>query len=136
MSTQQTAEPRPGVPYDTFATRLRLARIYAGDLSIDTAAVKCGLKPATWSTWERGVHRPPHLGAIVKAVAAGLDVDEKWLLDGGPLQPDPGPTNPDGPKLRAVGSSGGDSGGSRGKKRRHMVYSSQVQGALPDILAA
>lgn len=122
MSTQQTAEPRPGVPLDTFSTRLRLARIHAGDISIEVAAARCGVKPPTWSTWERGVHRPPHLNAIVKAIAAGLGVDEEWLLDGGPLTPDPGPGDPNGPQLRPVG----DSGGSKTVKRRRSVYSSLV----------
>lgn len=133
MSTQQPAVPSPGVPFDTFPTRLRLARIYASDASIDVAAARCGIKPATWSTWERGVHKPPHFEAIVKAIAAGLGVDETWLRDGGPLTPDPGPTNPEGPKLQAVG----DSGGSRAAKRRRSVYSSVVlSGVKPGSVAA
>lgn len=133
MSTQQTAEPRPGVPVDTFPIRLRLARIHAGDLSIDAAAALCGVKPATWSTWERGVHKPPHLGAIVQAIAAGLGVDAEWLLDGGPLTPDPGPGDPNGPQLVPVG----DSGGSKPAKRRRSVYSLRVSagGATGSVAA-
>lgn len=126
MSTEKIPAQRPGVPIDTFSTRLRLARIHAGDLSIDTASERCGVKPATWSTWERGVHKPPHLGAIVKAIAAGLEVDEEWLLHGGPLTPDPGPTDPEGPKLKPVGGSRG----STAKTRRRLVYSSGVTGSL------
>lgn len=94
MTTEQAAEARGGVPRDTFPTRLRLARIHAGDVSIEVAAQRCGVKPATWSTWERAVHKPPHYEAMVRAIATGLGVDEDWLRDGGPLAPDPGPNPP------------------------------------------
>ena len=124
MTTQQAMETRPGVPADTFPTRLRLARIYAGDISIDRAALLCGVKPATWSTWERGVHRPPHFDAMVKAIASGLGVDEAWLRDGGPLAPDPTGGNPEDGGVVTLGEQTRPTRGGARAKRRNLVYSS------------
>jgi transcriptional regulator with XRE-family HTH domain len=115
-------ESRPGVPADTFPVRLRLARIHAGDISIEVAAARCGVKPATWGTWERGVHKPPHFEAMVKAIATGLEVDEVWLRDGGPLAPDPGPLGPRG--LATVSDGGSAPSVPKARTRRNSVYNS------------
>ena len=119
MTTQETVGTSGRRPIDTFPLRLRIARVHAGDVSIEVAAQRCGVKPATWSTWERGVHTPPHLAAIARVIADGLDVDEEWLLNGGPLDPPPGPTDPEGAALHAID---GDSGGTVRAKRRRLVY--------------
>ena len=122
MTTQQAVETRPGVPADTFPVRLRLARIHANDISIEVAAARCGIKPATWSTWERGVHKPPHFEAMVKAIASGLDVDEMWLRDGGPLAPDPGPGDP--PPITTLSDRAGPKRPGKARTRRNSVYNS------------
>ena len=128
MTTELAPETRGGIPADTFATRLRLARIYAGGvktLTIDEAAERCSLKPASWSNWERGIHRPPHFEAMVKAIASGLGVDEEWLRDGGPLAPDPGPTLP---PVTTLGDQRRSSGHRKSATRRNSVYCSMVSG--------
>lgn len=125
MTNQEPAIPRQGVPFDTFGLRLRIARAHVGDMSIEAAAAACGVKPATWSTWERGVHKPPHLEAIVKAIASGLDVDEDWLLNGGPLAPDPGPGTP--PALVTLSERASSSGRRKSATRGNSVYCSDSQ---------
>jgi hypothetical protein len=72
------------IPADTFAARLRLARMFAGDVSIREAAPRCGLNYGSWTGWERGA-LPRDLLAVVEAVSEGLDIDRDWLLFGGPL---------------------------------------------------
>jgi hypothetical protein len=79
-------EQRRGrVPADTLANRLMLARALAGHLSIREAADLCGLGRGAWTKWERGT-RPADVLEIVPLIAAKLDVDEHWLLWGGPLE--------------------------------------------------
>jgi hypothetical protein len=73
------------VPADTLANRLMLARALAGHLSIREAADLCGLGRGAWTKWERGT-RPADVLEIVPIIAAKLDVDEHWLLWGGPLE--------------------------------------------------
>lgn len=126
MTIQQAPE-KSGIPYDTFGVRLRLARVHAGDISIDKAAELCAVKPATWSTWERGVHRPPHFEAMVKAIAAGLDVDEAWLRDGGPLMPEP-PSTP--PRPITLGDVPSRRAPRKSATRRNSVYCSTLSGDM------
>lgn len=76
--------PRGGVPADTFAARLMLARMHAGHLTIQDAAEKCGLINQSWSNWEKGM-KPRDLVEVTQAISEGLGVDRDWLLFGGPL---------------------------------------------------
>lgn len=126
MSTEQAAET-PVVPIDTFGVRLKIARFHAGDISIERAAELCAVKPATWSTWERGVHRPPHFEAMVKAIAGGLNVDETWLRDGGPLLPEP-PTTP--PRPITLSKKPAASRTGKRATRRSSVYNSGTLGIV------
>jgi transcriptional regulator with XRE-family HTH domain len=79
------SERRGRVPVDSLANRLMLARALAGHLSIREAADLCGLGRGAWTKWERGT-RPTDLLEIVPIIAEKLDVDEAWLLRGGPLE--------------------------------------------------
>lgn len=86
-------EQRRGrVPADTLANRLMLARALAGHLSIREAADLCGLGRGAWTKWERGT-RPSDVLEIIPIIAEKLEIDEHWLLWGGPLE---------GPKGRPV----------------------------------
>src|SRR2546421_6139646 len=76
--------PRGGIPADTFANRLILARAYAGHLSQREAADLCGLGRGAWTNWERGA-RCRDLLDVVGKVSEKLGVDHDWLLFGGPL---------------------------------------------------
>jgi len=83
--TQETTGRRRGRrPADTFAVRLILARHLEG-VSIKEAAERTGLHYATWSTWERG-RRPADILDVAQRIADALDIDEEWLLFGGPLE--------------------------------------------------
>jgi transcriptional regulator with XRE-family HTH domain len=84
MDTRVEQRPAPGVPTDTFAARLMLARMHAGHLSIRQAADKCGIGRGAWTNWERGA-RPVGEATIAQRIADGLGVDRDWLLWGGPL---------------------------------------------------
>lgn len=126
MATEQAPE-RPLIPYDTFGARLRLARVHAGDISIEKAAELCAVKPASWSNWERGVHRPPHYEAIVKAIASGLEVDERWLREGGPLLPEP-PNLP--PRPITLGEQPSRRSVRKAATRRNSVYNSATPGSM------
>lgn len=75
-----TEAPKPWVPKDSFATRLILIRREL-DLTQAEAASRCGVKAATWNTWENG-SRPRGLDAIVVAISKGLGVDRDWLMWG------------------------------------------------------
>lgn len=73
------------IPADTFAARLTLARLHAGQrLSIREAADLCGLNYGTWTGWERGLE-PRGLLEVADRISAVLGVDRDWLLFGGPL---------------------------------------------------
>lgn len=75
-----TTSPGPWVPPDTFAHRLRTLRHELG-LTVEEIARECGLKPATWSTWENG--RKPHdLPAVANKIYDGTGVDRDWLVWG------------------------------------------------------
>jgi transcriptional regulator with XRE-family HTH domain len=72
------------VPADTFAGRLMLSRLHAGNLTIQEAAQRCGLVDQSWSNWEHG-RLPRDRVEIVEAISEGLNVDRDWLMYGGPL---------------------------------------------------
>lgn len=71
------------IPADTFGTRLLRIRRDKG-LTVDQAAAMCGVKPATWSSWERG-SSPHRMPAVVADIAAAFHADRDWLMwgDGG-----------------------------------------------------
>lgn len=79
-----SSRQRGRIPPDTFAARLRLARMVAGDISIREAAPLCGLNYGSWTGWERGAMPRDLLGTVEK-ISAGLNIDREWLLFGGPL---------------------------------------------------
>lgn len=76
--------PRRGIPADTYAHRLMLARAHAGNLSIREAAERAGLNYASWANWEQGT-RSRTLVEDVQAISEALGVDRDWLMYGGPL---------------------------------------------------
>lgn len=73
-----------GIPADTFANRLILARAHAGHLSIRDAAELCGVGRGAWTNWEKGARPIDMLGAV-EAISEKLGVDADWLLNGGGL---------------------------------------------------
>lgn len=75
---------RGDIPADTFAARLRLARMHASDISIRDAAPMCGLNYGTWTHWEKG-GAPRNILDVVEKISEALGVDREWLLFGGPL---------------------------------------------------
>lgn len=75
-------------PADTLSNRLLLARKLAG-LTIDQAAEAAGVKPSSWANWEAG-RRPQRETDVIGAIADALDIDEHWLMFGGPLAPTSG----------------------------------------------
>lgn len=82
--------PRGRVPADTFANRLLLARRMNG-LTIKQAADLIagemdGDVASSWSNWENG-RRPRDAPETIRIIAAALDVDQEWLMFGGPLSP-------------------------------------------------
>lgn len=79
---------RGAIPADTFAARLRLVRMHAGDITIVDAADRAGLSYGSWSNWERGM-QPRDKVEIVRAVAETFGIDRDWLMWGGPLAPEP-----------------------------------------------
>lgn len=80
---QSSTGPMGRRPADTFAVRLVLAR-HLNAMTISEAARQSGLNDATWSTWEAG-RRPRDILDVCARIAAALDIDEHWLLFGGPL---------------------------------------------------
>lgn len=82
-----------GVPRDSIANRLMLARAEAGHISIREAALMCGLGRGAWQNWERGRSEPGV--STILLIAERLDVDGQWLALGGqlaaPTRPTPGP---------------------------------------------
>jgi transcriptional regulator with XRE-family HTH domain len=66
---------------DTIARRLRIARLFAGDISIREAAARCGYSSANWSNWENGM-APRDLGEVYRQIGKVLDVDPHWLIFG------------------------------------------------------
>ena len=72
-----------GIPSDTLANRLMLARAYAGHLSIRESAFRTGLGRGAWQNWERGRSKPG-LDAV-ETISARLGVSSAWLIWGGAL---------------------------------------------------
>jgi hypothetical protein len=85
-SVREYPEGPGDIPADTWAFRLVASRYHAGRLSIEKAAIRCGLNPANWVRWEAGAKpRDPDQLEVSQAIAEGLDMNLKWLLFGGPL---------------------------------------------------
>lgn len=87
LSAMTSPSEARAIPEDTFAARLKLARLHAGNLTVREAAVRCGLKHESWSGWERG-GKPRDLADVVERISEQLGVDRTWLLFGGPLAPE------------------------------------------------
>lgn len=81
---QESATQHGGIPADSFANRLMLARAFAGHLSIRDAAEMCGLGRGAWTNWEKGA-KPADKIEIAEVVSEKLGVDFDWLLFGGQL---------------------------------------------------
>jgi transcriptional regulator with XRE-family HTH domain len=79
-----TTNRASAIPADTFAVRLMLVRHHAGDITIRSAADRCGLNYGSWSNWERG-GKPRDLLDTVERISEALSIDRDWLLFGGPL---------------------------------------------------
>lgn len=94
MSTNPAELPQRRLrPRDTWGARLAQLR-YDLQMSQGEIATLCGLPPATWSTWERGVV-PRDKAEITRRIARATGYDLDWLLWG---EPDgSGPTTPGGP---------------------------------------
>lgn len=75
---------RGRIPVDSFAARLKLARLDAGNLTIREAAARCGLNFASWSNWEGGM-APRRIDRVAQKISDTLGIDRDWLLYGGPL---------------------------------------------------
>jgi transcriptional regulator with XRE-family HTH domain len=86
MTTEPQASTgqQGGIPADSFANRLMLARAFAGHLSIRDAAELCDLGRGAWTNWEKGA-KPADIIDIATVVAEKLRVDFDWLLFGGEL---------------------------------------------------
>jgi len=64
----------------TFESRLRLARLEAGDISAREAARRVGVTGMTWRNWENGVgSKSARKPAMLHYIAAQLGVDVDWL---------------------------------------------------------
>lgn len=86
MTTHATARvPRPP-SVDSFAGRLRLARLDSGDLSVQQAAKACGIPTPTWRKWEHGT-KPHDIEKAARQVEAGLGIYGPWLMAGIVLVP-------------------------------------------------
>lgn len=79
------------VPGDTFAARLMLLRQHLGHVTTEEIADRCGVKRATWSTWERGA-APRNMASVVARIALATGVSRNWLMWGGPLADPHGPS--------------------------------------------
>lgn len=81
---QQSAAQAGGIPADSFANRLMLARAFAGHLSIRDAADLCDLGRGAWTNWEKGA-KPADKIEIAEVISEKLGIDFDWLLFGGQL---------------------------------------------------
>lgn len=72
-------------PADTFANRLLLTIRLVG-LPIREFAEAADLDDGSVSNWTRGM-TPRDKVAVCEAIALAHDIDEEWLLKGGPLLP-------------------------------------------------
>lgn len=86
MSTDIGAARTTGIPADTFANRLMLARAQAGHISIREAAELCGVGRGAWTNWEKGA-RPESYEDLTDLIAERLGCDRDWLRHGGSLRP-------------------------------------------------
>ncbi len=65
-----------------------MIRSELGD-TVEEMARRCGIKAATYSSWERGAH-PRDFITAVSRIAAATGYDRDWLTFGGPLAPGDG----------------------------------------------
>jgi transcriptional regulator with XRE-family HTH domain len=89
------------IPRDTLATRILLVRTSLG-LSQREASAQTGIPYGSWQSMEDG-RSPRDLAAKVAAISLALGVDRDWLMWGGPLANDSGPT----PGEREAGGGAG-----------------------------
>lgn len=80
-------QPEPWIPKpptdSTFADRLRLVRWHMGGISQREAAERCGVKRATWSSWEMNPERSPrNVNEIARRIHDAFGVDLYWLAFG------------------------------------------------------
>ena len=83
--------------------RLVLVRRELG-ISVKEAADKCGLRYATWSTWENG-RKPADMAGVVDAISSELGVDREWLM-WGRTDNAPQPRGPEGDNEEVVRHQG------------------------------
>lgn len=81
---QSASTQRGGIPADSFANRLMLARAYAGHIPIRRAAELCGFGHGAWTNWEKGAN-PADKVEVAEVISEKLGVDFDWLLFGGSL---------------------------------------------------
>lgn len=85
-----TTPARQGrIPADTLSNRITLARKLDGvtiKQAVKQVYDRTGIKlsESSWANWEGGM-RPQRETDVIQAIAEGLDVDESWLMFGGPL---------------------------------------------------
>lgn len=84
-SGERPAPTRGGIPADTLAHRLMLARSHAGGLSIREAAELCGFGRGAWTNWESKGSVPADADYVTEVIAEKLGVDVDWLRRGGQL---------------------------------------------------
>lgn len=89
-TTAEVREPtnRGAIPADTFAIRLMLVRVHAGDLTQMQAAERTGLNYGSWSNWENG-RQPRDKADVVQVISETFGIDRDWLMYGGALAPEP-----------------------------------------------
>lgn len=85
-ATRNNTEIGRGIPADTFANRLMLARAQAGHMSVVAAAELCGVGRGAWGNWEKGA-QPESFDDLTELIAKRLGCDLEWLRHGGALRP-------------------------------------------------
>lgn len=108
MAEIRAEEQDEWVPATSFGSRLLLVR-HAKRITVDEAAARCGLKSATWSTWEHGAS-PRNMAQVVESIHVGLGVSREWLMWGRSRNGD-----------RATAYAGGDIFSQVGEVERHLA---------------
>ena len=73
------------IPVDTFGARLAIVRQRL-KWNVSEAARECGLKPATWKTWEELDTLPRDIFDVCTKISQRTGCRYEWLLMGGPLE--------------------------------------------------
>lgn len=89
----EAAMQQEWTPEDTFGTRLAIVR-QRMHWNVSEAARECGLKGATWATWEDLGTLPRNLYEVCHKISERTGCSYNWLLQGGPL------ASPDGVRNR------------------------------------